>query len=111
NGTPGMARSVQLNRGEVTSVAGIDRPTLSLEVYPTVTHDQPVQVVIESDRPGRGQLWLTSSTGQVVAQRPLSIGMGTVTEQLDLHDLPAGRYFLSLRVGSQVLPARAVIKQ
>ncbi|PSR14774.1 MAG: hypothetical protein DA408_01860 [Bacteroidetes bacterium] len=110
NATPGAAKSVVLTRGEVTATNNILARLIQLEVYPNQTSGAPVTLAITSDRRIAAEVLLVNGLGQTLQQQKTELVEGEMRLPLELSALPAGRYFVMLRIDGQVLPAQPVLK-
>jgi len=106
--TPGGSASVTLTRGVITGMEIIGRESLSMKAFPTVTRDR-VNVRLQSSQPYDGQLLLRNANGQMLDIRPVQLTVGTSDEQVDVHQLPAGSYYLQLVIKGQLIDTQPII--
>ena len=79
-----------------------------MKAFPTVTR-QRVNVRLQSSQPYGGQLLLRNANGQALDIRPVQLTVGTTDEQIDVHQLPAGVYYLQLVIEGQLIGTQPVI--
>jgi hypothetical protein len=95
--------------GELSnSTTSVETPTL-FSAYPNPAYDE---LTIEWIGEGQGELYLqvTNLTGQVLHQAALPANTGQVVHHLDVHQYPAGMYYITLRQNSKSY-VRPFVKQ
>lgn len=79
-------------------------------VYPNPVSTGLIRVEAELNKPvAEAGLTVTGPTGQALRQSMVKVGGRTLSQQLDLSQLPAGLYFVRLKAGDAVLTQKVVI--
>jgi hypothetical protein len=66
-------------------------------------------VIVESKNTSKALLTLVSSTGQVIVNKPIEINIGLNTWQLDLNNIAAGSYIVTIN-GASIKASQSLIK-
>ncbi|MCB9170034.1 MAG: T9SS type A sorting domain-containing protein [Flavobacteriales bacterium] len=94
---PGMA----IAAGDMGTVGVGQRPSpLGVRFYPNPVRDI-AEITFPSGTDGEATVRVMNSMGQVLVQKDLSVNATSGTFQLDLSDLPAGTYFMTVRNGGK----------
>lgn len=97
--------------GPVVAVdlAGALAPALALTIYPNPTADQAT-LQWSAAAAGAGRWQLATTTGQVVHQSSFVVQPGSNSQAIDLRQLPAGSYVLTVEADGQTLHRQLVQK-
>jgi len=81
------------------ALAGSTAPSLTL--YPNPAHDN-LTLNISNDHVGKMNVQVINGSGQTIRTYALSKEEQAGTANLDVSDLPAGAYFISIRIGNWI---------
>lgn len=118
--TPGATASVQLHRGSLdtgdfrqsTEIGQLSRfnAAWNMKVFPTVSPSGgTLSLEIESATEESIELWLFSTSGQVLKRERLALFPGLNRHALSLSGVHSGLHFLQLQAEGKWLPAQKII--
>ena len=102
--------SVTLTRGVVTGTSDLTPGVSEMVVFPTLVEDQ-VNVRIRAEEAIDGLIWISDAFGRRVVQRRIVLPAQSLNlESIELGNLPAGNYFLSMMNNGRIATRRFMRK-
>lgn len=98
-----------LTENVVSNTAAIEQLDLRMRVFPNPVEDV-LNLQVEGSENGRFQLRLLNTAGQLIQTDQIEVVNGYANQQLQVHDLPGGHYFLHLTNGRQ-LKTMGIVKK
>ncbi len=96
--------------GNVTSIADIVAGQHQFEMYPNPAVDH-LNIAFSSDvADNNGLLQISNTLGQIVHAEKIPIQAGLQQKQIELNNLPAGNYFISIGSGNQIITQTFIIQ-
>ncbi|WP_353484180.1 CHRD domain-containing protein [Haliscomenobacter sp.] len=108
--TAGAVASVTLTRGVVTDTRDLTPGLSEMTVFPTLVEDQ-VSVRIRAEEAIDGLIWVSDAFGRKMVQRRIALPAQSLSlETIELGNLPAGNYFLSIMNNGKIATRRFIRK-